>query len=879
MSLIDAFRHRLSVLLHPHRYASDSAEEMRFHLELEAMQQRHTGADDDAARHAARRRFGNVTYIAEERRRATVLSAIDTATQDLRYALRSLRRNRGFTIAAVTTLSLGIGATTAMFSLMNALLFRPLPVAEQDRLFIINEERVGAMVRWMGEEEELPYERFLQYREATGSAFTGLAAWAPASFSLHAGSDAAATVQGAVTSANYFDVLGLRPAAGRFAHGDDEPAAVISNRYWATRFQSDPQAIGEVVYLDSRPYTVVGVAPPGFVGTSALLDIDVWVPALSTRAGSKGAFLSSWVLPFGRLRPGVAATRAAALVNAVALRTPPGEPQSSVRGARVEPLSALPPGGRRKMVRNVGMFLAAASLVLLIACANIAGMLLARSVTRGREIAVRLAIGAGRGRLVRQLIIESVPIFVMGGAGGLLLTLWFARTLAAWGPELPNGVVLDLAPDLRVFGFALILSLTTGILIALLPALRASRTELVGALKDGAARGSASTRGRSIFVAGQLALSVVLLVAAGLFVQTLRHALSMDPGFDPSDVTVASIDLDPHGYSEERGRAFYATLTDELRAVPGVESVGLARYILRIGALDETNDVETGGVAPAERIRSNAALSVADPGYMHALRLAIVAGRPLTKADVAGSAPVVVVNETLAQRLWPGQSPLGRPLHTFDQDFEVVGVLRDAKYAAVGEEPYPFMLFPFSQRYSGAMTLHIRSRLPASELIARIRDEVRNLDPNVAVEGAEPLYDAIAMTLLPQRYAAWIIGVFGIMGLFLAAIGIYGVLAYHVAQHAREFGIRLALGARGSEVLFLVMRRAAFIVAAGSAVGLAAAAGLTRILANQLYGVSPLDPLTFAAAPLTLAAIALLASYIPARRATRVDPVTALRAE
>ena len=851
---------------------------MRFHLELEAMQQLHAGADDDAARHAAHRRFGNVALLAEERRRMTMLSIFDTAAQDLRYAVRSLRRNRGFAITAVTTLSLGIGATTAMFSLMNALLFRPLPVAEPERLFIINEQRVGPMRRWNGE-EQVPYDRFLQYREATDAAFSGLAAWSPSSFSLHAGSDPATTVRGALTSANYFDVLGVRAAAGRFPREDDEPAIVISHRFWRTRFASDQRVIGQVVYLDSRPYTVVGVAPTGFKGTSNLLDLDVWVPALSTTIGGQGTSMQSWVVPFGRLRPGVAATGATAVVDAVAKRIPPGEPQARVRGARVEPLGPFPAAGRRGMTRSLGMFLAAATLVLLIACANIAGMLLARSIVRQREVAVRLAIGAGRARLVRQLLTESIPIFMIGGAGGVLLTRWFGRYLAAWGPELPNGVVLDLSPDVRVFGFTIAVVVITGILVALAPAVRASRTQLVSALKDGGGRGSGRTRGRSTFVAGQLALSVVLLVAAGLFVRTLHNALSVDPGFDPHNVIVASIDLTPHHYSERRGRAFYSTLLERLRAVAGIESAGLARYVLLGSGGPETNDIESPESGPQGKVWVNAGSDVADPGYFDALRLPIVAGRALSAADVAGGSPAVVVNQTLARKLWPGQSPLGRQLHTLDRDWEVVGVARDGKYWKVDEDGYPFLIFPFAQRYSGAMTLHVRSQLPPAEVIARIRDEVRKLDPNVAVEGAKPLYDAIAMTLLPQRFTAWIIGVFGIIGLFLAAIGIYGVLAYHVAQHAREFGIRLALGARGGEVLLLVMRRAAIIVAAGTAVGLAAAAGLTRILTNQLYGVSPLDPLTFTAAPLILAAIALLASYIPARRATRVPPATALRAE
>ena len=846
---------------------------MRFHLELEAMQQLHAGLPDDEADLAARRRFGNVTYLAEERRRMTMLRVVDAVSQDLHYSLRALRRSTAFTVAAIATLALGIGATTAMFSMVNALLLRPLPVAEPDQLFVIDEHRVGAISRWMGE-EQIPYDRFLQYRDATGPAFTELGAWRPASFSLRAGSDVATTVRGVLASASYFDVLGIRAAVGRLPRDDAEPAAVLSDRFWKTRLNGDPRAIGRVVYLDSHPFTVVGVAPAGFTGTSVLLNTDVWIPVL---AGGR-AGMRSWVVPFGRLRPGVEPARAAALVDAIAKRVPPGEPQTRVRGASVEPMAAFPASGRGEMARDLGMFLAAAVLVLLIACANIAGMLHARSVARRREVAVRLAIGAARGRLVRQLLTESVPIFLLGGAGGLLLTLWLARSLVTWGPELPNGVVLDLTPDMRVFTFTLALAVLTGILIALAPALRASRTELVSALKDGAGRGSRSTRGRSAFVAGQLALSVVLLVAAGLFVRTLSNALSVDPGFDPSHVTVASIDLTPHNYTETRGRAFYASLLEKLRATPGIESVGLARYALLSGGI-ETNDIETADPGPQGRIQANAALDVADPEYFDVLRLPIVAGRALMDTDVAGSAPAVVVNQTLARKLWPNESPLGKQLRTLGRDWDVVGVVRDGKYRSIDQEPYPFMLFPFAQSYSASTTLHVRSRMPTAEVVARIRDEVHKLDSNVAVEDAKPLIEVIGMTLLPQRFAAWIIGIFGILGLLLSAIGIYGVLAYHVAQHTREFGIRLALGARGSDVLRLVLRRGVLMVAAGTTVGLLAAAALTRLLSGLLYGVAPLDPVTFVTAPLILAAVALLASYIPARRATRVDPVRALRAE
>jgi predicted permease len=873
---LDAIRHHLAVLLRPRKYAREMEAEREFHLELETMQQRYIGTEARAAELAARRHFGNVTYYGEETRRMTSLRFVDALVQDLRYAFRTLRKSPGFTIAAIVTLALGIGATTAVFSLVNALLLRPLPAVQPDELVAVNEQRFGMTSNWMGQ-AQVPYNRFLAYREGTHEAFSGLAAQREVTFSSRAGSEPASAVSGEIVSENFFDVLGLRPAAGRFFTSDDEPVAVLSHRFWEAHFSRDPDAIGSTIYLDSRPYTIAGVAPPGFGGTVALRAFDVWVPARAALADAEGGS-HSWVAMFGRLRSDVDPARAASIADAVAKRVPPDEPQSRVLGARLDPMTTVPEYARRDLTRFLGLLFAAGTLVLLIAGANIAGMLLARAVARRREIAVRLAIGAGRGRLVRQLLTESLLVFLLGGAGGVFLAVWLARLLAVWGPGLPTGAVLDLTPDVRVLGFALTLAAVTGIIFGLAPAVRASRAELVPALKDGAGRGSRSARGRSTFVAAQLALSVVLLVAAGLFVRTLRSALAVDPGFDPDGVVIASINLAPSGYDEARGRAFYTSLVQRMHAIPGVEDVGLAQTVLLSGGVGGS-DIESAEPGPQGRMTTNAWLDVVDPGYFRTLHIPLVAGRPLSEADDAGSGPVLVVNQELARRLWPGQSPLGQHIRSFDRDWEVVGVTRDGKYSTINEDVPAFMFLPSAQYYSPWMTLHVRAHMPAAQVIRAMQNQVRALDPNVAVADAKPLTDAIGATLFQQRFAAQLIGIFGAVGLLLAAIGIYGVLAYLVAQRTREFGIRLALGARNGDVLRLVLRRAARLIVIGTGLGLATAAATTRILSGLLYGISPLDPVTFAVAPLVLAAVALAASYIPARRATRVDPITALRAE
>lgn len=584
---------------------------------------------------------------------------------------------------------------------------------------------------------------------------------------------------------------------------------------------------------------------------------------------------------FGRLRPGVEPARAAAVLDAVALRIPPDEANTEVHGARLEPMTGMP----TRMLEMVGGFLrmlvATAAVVLLIASANIGGVLVARGVARRREVAVRLALGAGRARLVGQLLTEAGLLFLMGGVAGVLLAIWAAqllsRLLASLPLPVPERLSIVASPDLSVLAVSLGVILATGLLFALVPALQATRPELVPALRDGGRTGTVrGARGRSMFVAAQIALTVVLLVAAGLFVRTLQRALATDLGFAPDGVVIATIDLAPHGYDENRGRAFYAELIRRVRALPGVDVAALARLALLTGESQGRNWHARRDGPPV-----NASLNTVDAGYFETLRIPLVVGRGIDEIDVRGAPNAIVINQTFARRLWPDENPIGKVVLNDDDRYEVVGVTRDGKYADFGEERKAFAFLSAAQRYSSKQVLHVRVRAgtPAAEVMAAIRNEVTALDANVALERATPLPAAVGLMLFPQRFAASLIAVFGVIGLVLGGIGVFGLLAQNVAQRSRELGIRMALGADTRSVLRLVLRQAAWIAVAGAAAGLTAAAALTRFLGGLLHGLSPLDPITFTSVPLVLGVVALMASYVPTRRALRVDPMDVLRQE
>lgn len=798
---------------------------------------------------------------------------LDAWAQDVRFAVRSLGRAPGFIAVTVLTIGLGAGATTTLFSLTNALLFRPLPVAAPDRLVRVQEERSGRVSTGM-EGTRLPYARYQAYEESTRDVFSGLAAQNLRYFSMRADGPAF-PVAAVMASGNFFDVLGVHPAAGRFFAADHEPVVVLAYRLWQHQFGGSPDVVGRTIYLNGHVMTVAGVAARDFGGTVGFMSVDVWVPY---GAHGAAAWPDAWVNLFGRLRPGVELAQAAAVVNAVALRIPPDEPNTEVKGALLEGMTGMP----TMILGMVGGFLrllvVTAVLVLLIGSANIAGMLIARAATRRRDVAVRLALGAGRARLVRQLLAEASVLFLIGGAAGVVVAIWTTRLLSNLPLPIQEPLLIDATPDVRVLAFSLGTVLMTGMLFALLPALQASRPALAPTLRDGGR--TETTRGartRGVFVAAQIAMSVVLLVGAGLFVRTLQRALSADPGFTPDSIVIATVNLAPHGYDPERGRAFYAQLTERVRALPGVDAAALAQLAMLTGESEGHGNWRARPDEPS----IHASLNTVDAAYFDALRVPLAAGRGIDETDVAGAPAAIVINQTLARQLWPDEHPIGRFVLWGDDPYEVVGVARDGKYASFGEPLRAFVFLSAAQRYMSKQVLHVRTRpgANAAAVITAIRNEVAALDADVAVERAMPLPTAVDFMLFPQRFAAWLIGVFGALGLALAGIGVYGVLAHNVAQRSRELGIRVALGADARSLLRIVMARGAVLGAAGGAIGLAGAAILTRFLGGLLHGVSPLDPITFMGVPLVLAAVALVASYVPARRVLRVDPMSALRQE
>lgn len=811
---------------------------------------------------------------------------VDALLQNLRYAGRQMVRNPGFSAVVVVTIALGIGATTAIFSLADALLLRPLSVHEPDRL-------VGMVaVRESGDEfYSFSYAHILEYREGSRDVIR-FGAHGMSELAFQAGDDARILAAGFVTG-DYFDLLGLVPARGRFIAADEEtpgaaePVAVISHGLWQREFGGDPGVIGATIRLNSQPVTVVGVAPAGFDGLERGFAVDVWVPIPMYADLNPGSDIyhpdrQFWLVAFGRLMPGHEAAAAEAVLSGVARGIEErGAREWGVAGVRVMPLTGVQPDFLGPMRLFFALLLAAAGLVLLIACVNVAGMLLAQGGARRREVGVRLALGAGRRRLVGQLLTETTVLFLIGGAGGILIAAWLTRAMSVLPQRLPGELSLlriDAAVDARVIAFGLLLSLITALLFGLTPALRASRPELVSALREGGGTTTRRSRLRSAFVTGQIALCMLLLVSAGLLVRSLQGALAIDTGMDARDVTVAAVDIGAHGYDEARGRAFFEQLRAALAARPDVESVALAGYI----PLTFTEIVSGVGIPghepPPGRETFLLDVNTVDAGYFATLRIP-VEGRGFTAADGPDAARVVVVNRTMADRFWPEGNALGQTIRLSGLDARIVGIAADGKYHRLVEDPIPYVYLPFEQSYQPKMMVHVRAAGPTASIPALMRSELARLDPHVPLHAPASLERAMRLSLLPHRMAALVIGTLGMLGLLLAAVGLYGVLAFVVGQRTREIGVRIALGARAADIFRIVFGQAGALVLGGLAAGVALAVGATRLLAGLLVDVSPTDPITFALVALLLGAVGLLAGYVPARRAVRVDPMITLKSD
>lgn len=823
--------------------------------------------------------------------------------QDIRYACRWLIRSPGFAAVAILSLGLGIGFNTAIFAVADALLLRPLPVTAPSRLVDIYTSGSDGDTF---SSNSLPD---LQDLRATTSVFEGVLGYS-AMFAGVARGDRARLVLGEVVTGNYFQVLGVPARLGRTLTPDDDavgapPVTVLSAGYWQREFDGDAGVVGQTLRIRSQPFTIVGVIDDAFTGMIPLLSPELWIsvryvenaepaginenvpsPTGTSRLDRRG---QRWLFAKARLKPGISVDQARANVAVVAGQLAAAYPATNKdRRITVRPTSEtrLHPDADGIMTLVVGGTMAAVGLVLVIACANLAGMLLARASARRREISIRLAIGAGRGRLVRQLVTESLVLGVFGAAAGLVLAAWLTRLLSAFHLPIFAALTLDLRLDARVLAFTAGVTILTGLLAGLVPALRATRPGLVTDLK-GETRterlGGRQWSARDVLVVGQVAVTVVLVVTAGLLVRSLMASRDADVGFRTGGLAIVSADTDMQRYTPERRRAFWAEAERRLRALPGVGgvafgsrlpfSLNFSRTTIAVPGQQKTPDEMGAPINSADVSRD----------YFSTLGIAVLQGRAFLDADLPDHPRVAIINETMARRYWPDQSPIGRSVFerqlTSGKSFEIVGVVADHKLQTVAEAPQAAIFFADSQTPGAYQVVVARTSGDETQLVAAMRRTLLEIEPNLLLMEQQTMAAQVSGSLFPLRVASTLVAVFSGLGLLLAAIGLYGVIAFAVSQRTREIGIRMAMGAPPASVLALVLRQGLLLVLAGGAAGALLAAAATRLVAGVLYGISAADAVTWGAAAVILLAVALVANLIPARRAMRIDPAHALRGD
>jgi predicted permease len=894
------------------RREEELEEEIQSHLRMAIRDRMERGENAEEAELAARREFGNVALVKETTRGMWGFMALETFWQDLRYGARMLLKNPGFTLVAALTLALGIGANTAIFGLVDAALFRPLPVVEAP-------DQLVAVTRGAEEGGGISYPDFKVLRERNET-LSGLALYSfPWQISLGNGVQSE-VVLCPMVSANYFDVLRIKPALGRMflpeegQTPDSHPVVVLSHSFWQSRFNGDPTMVGRTIVLNDRRFTVVGVAAAGFDGQSAPLKASLWTPVTMIAAmrlpppftGTSNDPLNDRQFEFdaiGRLKHDVSAPQAQAALELINRQLEQANPlpreqgldPNADRSLRLTRLrGGMAAGHLREMAVTATRLLGATVItVLLIACANVANLLLARATTRRKEIAVRLALGATRWRLIRQLLTESVMLALAGATAGLLLAYWINQLLMALKPPFPSAFTftLDLSLDRRALVFTLLLAVTTGVLFGLFPALQASRPDVVPALKgesgaEGSRRRWLNLRGA--LVVTQVALSLALLISMGLFLRSLRYTQQVDLGFKPDNVLEASFNLGLQGYSEARGREFYRQIVERLERLPGAQSACVTN-ILPLGFLALRAPVVPEGREVPANERLYAGDFAVGPRYFETIGTPLIRGRDFTAQDTVNSAKVAIVSEKLARSLWPeiknpGEA-LGRRARVGDPDpisCEVIGVAKDSKnniFNSIDSEPAPTIYCPFTQNYTSSASVVVRASGDPSELIPSVRREVAALDENLPAQDLQRLTETTSLATWSVRTGAAAMSFFGLIGLALACVGIYGVMSYSVARRTREIGLRMALGAEARDVVKLIVKQGMGLTLIGTMIGLALSVAMTRLIANLLYGVKAIDPTTFAAVAIFLISVALLACYLPARKATKIDPMIALRCE
>ena len=812
---------------------------------------------------------------------------MSTLWQDLRYGVRVLLKAPGFTLIAILTLGLGIGANSTVFSWINATLLTPVPGMPHP-------SQVVSVVRGtQGDNESLSYPDFKDLRDRNHS-FSGMTAFGLWPLSL-TGQAKPARVWGTVVSASYFDVLGVHPMLGRgFLPSEDAapngaPVAVISYRLWQGHFGGNPAIIGTTIHIDTHPFTIVGVTPPVFQGSYSGLRTDLWVPvAMIPEFDPDGAkMLSERGISFlntdGRLLPGVDRLGAEVELNALAQQIASQFPE--VHKAKFQitlyPLWRAPNGGNAFFSVLLPILMALAGVVLLLACANMANLLLARSVSRQKEVAVRLSLGASRLRLVRQLLVENLIMALIGGALALVVTFWMARRFMDLAPSSNLPVYVFVPVDRTVILATLIISVLTCCLFGILPALRASALSPVSILKDesgGVAGGRRKAWLSNSLAVAQISLSLLLLVSAGLFIRSFRAEQNFNVGFNPQNVLLASYDLYPSGYTEFTGIAFDQQILEKARSLPGVESASIADWT-PLGFSNSSDSFLPEGYVPGPHEAVSAGVNIVSPGYFATTQIPILRGRDFSPSDTASSQKVVIINDTLANRYWRNQDAVGKRMKIEGGWATVIGIVRTSDYYDLKEKPHAFLYLPLYQFYTSDVILHVRTAGAPAASATAVTDAIHQLNSDLPVYDVSTLEARTKTASFVQRMAGTFVGAFGILALVLAAVGIYGLISYSTRQRTHEIGIRMALGAQPRDIMRLILGQGMWLTGIGIVIGVLASLGLARLMSSLLFGVGASDPLTYIAVVILLALVAIVACYVPARRAMRTDPMVALRYE
>lgn len=881
--LLRVFLAKLRTLFSRREDSRDFEAELKEHLSLLTERYIQQGMTPEDAERVARRRFGNTTLLQENRRDIQTIPLVEAFWRDLAYAIRMLRKNPGFSTAAVLTLALGIGANTTIFSICNAVLLKPLPYAEPDRIVMLwEQQRSGSL-------GTVAPANFVDWR-AQSRSFSEVAALNPFSSFILGDQDEPARLAGAAVSSNFFSLLGVRFELGRnFFASEDRPGwnhvAILSHRTWQRRFGARADIAGKRITLSDTGYTVVGVLPPDFQFGSKASDFqarnqfDVWVPmALNSEKLQRGTHP---LRVFARLKPGIALPQAQADLNVIAANLARQYPEDNKdKGIIAVPLVEQITANVRRALLTL---LSAVGLVLLIACANVANLLLSRAAARRKEMAVRVALGAGRRRLAQQLLTESILLAILGGASGLILAI---AAMWALTRHLPADLsrASGIAVDEQIIVFTGLISVLTGVVFGLGPLFQTQRVNANEALKQNErVAGGTQSRLRNSLVVGQIAITMVLLIGAGLMAKSFWALLHVSPGFRTEHILTARLSLPPSRYPDVRRiAAFERELLEKVRATPGVQSAGLTAYLPLSGTDNGWAFFIEGRPPLPVGVYNVAKYRPVSSGYFETIGIPLLRGRAFTTVDSEDAPWVVIINESMARAYWGKEDPVGRRLHFGSPVWRtVIGVVGDVLHEGLDGEARPEMYVPFEQapNKETGPTIVVRTGLDRAAAAAAVRSAVSAIDHTMPVDQIDTMEQVVSISVAQPRFRTVMLAAFSILALVMASIGIYGVMNYLVIQRTREFGIRLSVGATQRDVLRLVLGRAAVLIGSGLGLGLAGAVVLARLIASLLYSVRPLDPLTFAAVPLLLSAVALTASYIPARRATRVDPMIALRYE